>query len=759
MNKWNSIIKLCYIPNLTLGNGNTIKFKTLEEELAFFETYKVKEFNNISYIREQGGSITIPINASEFSKLSPNYLLFKNTDFSDKWYIANITNYLYISPKVTEISYSLDSFLTYQHDIRINKSYTVRRTWSGENSNEIINLPLEDLDCGAEYMITDYVEDDNGSNENYKTGQFFYILLTKPLIKNKNTHNIITGDVKLPDGKGGYKTINNGQNVVLYGYIMNYTCLNSSINKGLFLEDCDLVNALQLIIQLPFGRELFPATLNNIYKEISTKTNPTFGESLPTNSECYEQTNFGFLHKNKNIKGLFNNLCNIINKVSKQVEKGKPKTALGQYLLRYPYSLLQVYDFYNQPDTIKLDSISRNNNINSEYDFINNGLNIHKYGSIGQTPTLAYSIGNYLNNSFIDNYNLATEQGGLTALKSPNMYTIQSTNNLPIINDYLSTFLQANQNQINAQRMNLRDTLQTQINNAGASIQAQATSIALNRAASEYAATQANITSMANRLTSYTSSMAQNNISTAAKNRSAIIEGGLGIGAGVGRVAGGAFTTDGTMVAGGAGEILNSVGGTVSKLGMIQADHINSIIATNANDMIAGTTASGAYATALNTAASIAEANNAQSQAAYGNSIRNANTSYNNEIRALNARTQDARNIPPTLQTMGNNSSLFNILNNRDTIIFTTKTLPESVLERLANFFILNGFLTNKLENTEEIINKLVDKGGLFIQTVNAKVEGQIPTESLMQIRTMLDGGVFIWNKDSYLNYDVIYKM
>ena len=761
MDKWSSIIKLLYIPNFNIGNGNQIKFKTQEEQMQFFESHIISEyvFNDVSYVRTEGGTVRLPINADKFNNNAPNWMMFQNKDFSDKWYFANITDSLYISPEVMDISYSIDYFQTYQFNITLKKSYVARRTWDGTKQNEIINLPMEDLDIGNEYLITDIGEDTNGTSENFTTGQFFYIMLTKPLTTEKSTHNIITGNVILPDGKGGTKTISNGQNMVLYGYIMNYKCLNESINKGLFQKDCDLVNALQLIIQLPYGREMFPSVLNNIYKSISTTTNPNFGQNLPAGCELYEQTNFGWLSTNKTIKGLFDNLCNIINKITKQTTKGKPKSAIGQYLLRYPYSLLQVYDYYNQADTLKLDCLSKNNTLNSEYDFITNGLKIHKYGSIGQTPTLAYSIENYMNNSNISNYVEACNKGGLPTLKAPNMYTIQSNNSLPIINDYLTTFMQSNQNQINAQRLNLRDSLQTQINNAGASLQASSTSIALTHANAVYEATQRNIASMENRFTSFMSSFAQTGIRTAAQTADTMINSAMGgISNATQAVMGGIGGNTAQAISGGLG-VASQYTGMIGKMGTIQADAKANMIAASAQNSIDSVNANASYMIGINTAQNIAEANNAQAQAQYGNSLRASQTSYNNEIRALNARVQDAKNIPANLQTMGNNASLFNILNDRDSIGFVTKTLPETVLKRISEYFILNGFITNKIEDIDLLVKDFTNKSGIYIQTVNCNIEGNVPSDALINIKLMMDGGVFIWNKENYMNYDAIYQL
>lgn len=784
--QWNTTCKLLHIPKYTINCGAEVSFigKTEQQQKEWFESFAVAnlEYTEMSYIRITGGNIRVKGNCDEITAKSPNWLMFQNADFGNKWFYANIVSINYVNAELTDISYTVNSFQTYCLNLEVGsnelKSFVARRTWNKgyDDMKKIAQLPLEDLDVGKDYITCDINYDFNDTDGNYQTEQFYYLLLTKPLLSSGNTHNINTGEKSfsyISNNTEKTFTASNGINSVLYGYIMNYACLNACLNKGLFSEDCSIVNALMFLVQLPFGRSLFPSSLVNDYKKISTETNPSFGESLPETSECYDQGAFGNLQDEVDISYWCSQMLDYHNKQISDTTAYTPyvDTTIGYYLLKYPYSLLEVYDFFNQPNNIAIDSLNKIDpyayiaESQSEHNDNKTKLPLYKYASIGQNPMMVYNIANYMNNG-ISNINTKNTMGNITNVTSSAMETVQASVTLPIISDYLASFLQANQNQINATRTNLRATLQTEMNNAGASLQASGTSIALSRRASELSArTQADnarLLTNAQMRADLANLRAQNEFQQQSYNLEALQ--GLGQFA-TGAVGGAMLGGLGGAVAGGAMGAFNMLSAykgaeMAEKANKVQQQGVRAV--AQANNIATANT----YQAAMQIAMMESQAAMAQAQAAYGNAVRSASTEYHNQIRMLNSRIEDASNVPPSVQSMGNNASLFNTMFNRDMIKFTAKTLPPTVIERLINYWSMYGFLTNQLEKVGDIITR-VGNGtihGIYIMTVNFNVQAQankpIPNDHILNIKALFDGGVHLWepttNNEGFLNFDLI---
>lgn len=754
---WETRVIFCRIPNYALGNGSELWFNTREECDSYFMEKKIAtlEYDKTSYVRLEGGQFRVKKNCDELTNLAPNFVIFKNTNFNNRWIIANIMSLSYISPNVTEVGYATNAWLTWFDLLDLNmQSYIVRRTFSkNDDDKRISQLPFEDLDIGETYLVSDTVFDYNGSGENFNDNQFYYLLMTKPLTKTGSTHSILTGEQtsKLVENDVE-KTITttNGINSILYGYVMNYTCFNACVERGLFSTDCDFVNALQLVLELPFGRDIFPTELVNIYQEISTSSSPDFGATLPATSECYNQEKFGKMYGEVNLTDWGSHLNDYINKCLKddftlEYDNSFNESAISKYLRRYPYSLVEIYDFYNQPLTIAPENVNR---INPYKMFRDRELNVYKFGSIGQNPMLVYGLKGYGNMGTNDKYNQAIESGDSIYNKmNMNLNTIQSTINLPIISNYLSSFLQSNQNQINAQRVNLRDSLQTQINNAGSTMQATALSIAMQQRNAVSAANVQAKNDIANNQTVY--NVMKNNANTELDNTmlsvTATAMGGMAgaIGTGIsGNFMGALGAAAGTGMRYGVGstQAANSYMNAIKNASMTQAS--NNAIANNVK------------AASLQAARNTANAQAAAANANYANTLRSSNTAYTNAMRSLNSRLQDAKNIPDSVQSMGNNASIFNLMTNRDFIKYSTKTLVPEVMERLIDYFVRLGFLTNRNEKLSDIFKRFDSEVGFYIQTLNANIGGNIPTDMLSSIIGMFDSGVHFWRADNYLDYE-----
>lgn len=717
---------------LQINNGATFKpFASKEAQESYFISKQVYKFDKQSYQRLYAGEMNLEINVEVLlAQHNVNYIMYRNSNYSDKWFYANILLVNYVNPNTTKIFYAVDSWQTFMFDVNLQlPSYIERRSWHGknDNENELMQLPFEDLDIGSDYIYTDRAFDNNDSFTNYEKDQFYFILTTEPLKNHKSTH------ITTPEWETKYLGVENGQSVtrsitvkngvnsVLEGYVVNYACLNHMIETDYF-QECTTQNVLQQVLLLPFGRSMFPPNLNNIASDVLGTT--------VTNAEMYLQTNFGGMSNEAEIEDWCAYLNDYINRCIKgdwdftggKVYADVPDSAIGKYLYRYPYSLLEVYDFQNQPTVVQLEQLNRFAQYKPMRDRL---LEIVKFASVGVNPTMTHAIKGYRNSGYrpeqsqIENaiHSLGNEM-------NTNMLTLNSILALPIESDYLMAFLQSNINQIEASKVNALKSLQTNISNAGNSMQAGQTAISLGY---QSATVQAN------------SALANAKISANTQLANAQVSNTVGAIGGIGQSIGTAF--------------INPFAGIMSGIGTGLSAYANNEISQNnysASMNMANNSVNAAYTSAsLN-----ARAAQAQLQAGYANTLRSANTAYANQIRGLNARVQDASNVPDSVQTQGNGGSYFNNLMNRDCVMYSAKAINREPMERLIDYFCRYGFLTNRSEPISSIIAKFEGEVGCYIKTVNATVTGSIPQENLMEIKMMFDNGVFLFDPKFYLQYD-----
>lgn len=757
---WNTKIKFVNIPFYRINDGSELYFKSKALMDNYFLNHVISEydFQKQSYMRVEAGEIKVKVNCDTLLSQCPNFIMFQNSDFNERWFIANILNISYVSPNVSRVQYATHPLYSFWDLLDFSKqSYIVRRTWSGKKDSErdLMELPYEEIDTGESYQILDNIFDFNDTTGNYETEQFYYILMTRELTTGGSTHNIVTGQkqIKYLDGNE-VRTLTsiNGYNSVLYAYVLNFKCLNELLNRGVFGESCSLVNTLQQVSLLPFGRSMFKGNLTNIKNNISIKLSDgsTFsGSSLSADCELYDQSNFGDLYDEKQLKNWCSRLNNYINQSIKNnydldFDDRVTTSAIGKYLYRYPFSLLSSYDGINNEVNYKIEELNRCDEMKPIKD---KSLSLFKYASLGQAPLLAYCFKTYQNTSEYYSYNDLVTLNNIVSSLATNFVSIPVTIQLAIINSYTAAFLQSNQNQINAQRQNMIDTLNVNINNAQSSLQASANIASLqlsssriaNQNASDVAGVNANLQyTMATRDAQTALANAQTDASVAVMNN--------------------AISSVGSLLSKNPGEAISSAGkayyGYAGATEVANRSYQNSM--RNANSQLTASRQIANMSLAANNqiASNTAQSSMIAALTSYANTLRASQIGYTTQIRSLNARLQDTRNIPPTVQSLGNNSSIFNILNNRDCIRFTTKSLPKGVMQRVIDYYVRNGLLTNRNESIDSIFNKFGDEAGFFIQTANANISGYIPQNMLIDIVDEFNSGIYFWKPEHYQNYD-----
>ena len=136
------------------------------------------------------------------------------------------------------------------------------------------------------------------------------------------------------------------------------------------------------------------------------------------------------------------------------------------------------------------------------------------------------------------------------------------------------------------------------------------------------------------------------------------------------------------------------------------------------------------------------------------NSLKNANisatTDYQTTIATINAKYQDAQNIPATAKSLGSDY-LFSCLSNSNSIYFQIKTIAPYYADKLTKYFQMYGYKCN----TREVPNLHTRKSWNYIKMADANIYGNIPQDDLMAIRDIFMCGITLWHTEDVGNYSL----
>lgn len=139
----NSTIKI--LKNCPLDNGynHTIYFEKEAKQSQYFESLTKRTFTDYTYIKE---SKKIRVKAVADSLFDCNYLMYKNTAFTDKWFYAFILDIEYINNNVAEISFEIDIMQTWYFDYKLKQCFVEREHTVTDGIGE--NIIEENLNIG-----------------------------------------------------------------------------------------------------------------------------------------------------------------------------------------------------------------------------------------------------------------------------------------------------------------------------------------------------------------------------------------------------------------------------------------------------------------------------------------------------------------------------------------------------------------------------------------------------------------------------------
>lgn len=132
---------------LQVDESQQLDFANVTAQANYFQSLPKLALLRATYQRENQ---TIAVNFNIEAIRSYNYVMYKNKQYSNKWFYAFITGFEYISNTVTEVAIKTDVFQTYMFDYDIKQSYIKRETVGDDTFGKHI-LP-ENVDYG-DYIL------------------------------------------------------------------------------------------------------------------------------------------------------------------------------------------------------------------------------------------------------------------------------------------------------------------------------------------------------------------------------------------------------------------------------------------------------------------------------------------------------------------------------------------------------------------------------------------------------------------------------
>lgn len=385
--------------------NNVRDFNTLAEQTNYFINKTKYTFDKLTYQRVSAESIKLDIAYDDM--LDVNYMMFKNDSVPGKWFYAFITQYEFISQNVTRVTYQLDVYQTYLFDFKFQTTYVEREHTKRFDADglPVINTLDEGLNYGSDYKIVRSYHIEQASNI------IWAIIVSKVALESIPTFQY-----------GGSKIAGISTPLYFYGVPLNLNGTEPTINGttvdgigslfNLFTTNSDFVGC---IVSMYYTAYIpFPVTLSGNNLNIPVGIDIVHISGHPT---CKFNSHGWGTITNNIVDNVYNSLPSY--------DESK--------LYMYPYSICEITNQKGEVFTLKMENLDVPNGVGGK-----RSLNLKILSSIGVSPKTAIIPMYYLNNTNIYNY---------TDLS----YGIidNDVSDIPIVDDYTASYIQANRNTIN----------------------------------------------------------------------------------------------------------------------------------------------------------------------------------------------------------------------------------------------------------------------------------------------------------------------
>lgn len=135
-------IILCSGVPLDTTYRNTLHFENRETQTSYFISKAKHDFTNQSFQRMRNGKTRLAISID--SAYDCNYIMYRNTGYSDKWFYGFITSVEYVSDNATDVMFTPDVMQTWLFDWSFKQTYVSRATPNSDDYGaNILPEPLQ----------------------------------------------------------------------------------------------------------------------------------------------------------------------------------------------------------------------------------------------------------------------------------------------------------------------------------------------------------------------------------------------------------------------------------------------------------------------------------------------------------------------------------------------------------------------------------------------------------------------------------------
>jgi hypothetical protein len=398
---------------------NTRWFDTVTNQIAYFDSKPiVHSIAEANFQRIEGYNF-IAINKSIDELWNTNYIMFRNTHYNNKWFYAFVTKLEYKNRGVTWVHFQIDVLQTWKFEMDFKPSYVVRehcKLWEADGS-PVINTVDEGLNYGSEY--------DNVSVETFTPYNdiYFLVIVTKALMHDREIEkaNDIYPTINASPQPLNYYVhpfkLDGSDPVVWDGTDAILLSKPTDVLEALYKLDNAVNNVVSLYITDYIGVNLdytdgvltmpLDKFVNISIMDASTEPDTFLTTVFVKEVKAYEPR--------------------IIDKGSKWTGF---ESVTESKLLMFPYTQLILDDFKGNRTTFKTEYINNPN------------LRLMIKGSMGTSNKVSYGFADY-------NY---SANGSMNQLSDESALINNEPNDIPIITDMLSAYLQGNRNSLQNQK-------------------------------------------------------------------------------------------------------------------------------------------------------------------------------------------------------------------------------------------------------------------------------------------------------------------
>ena len=397
---------------------HTRYFSTRSEQNEWFSGRTVVHAMTQANYQRIEGKYMVRVNKHIDDLWQVNYLRFQNSQYSNKWFYAFVTKMEYENKMNTRVYFEVDVFQTWFLDTTFQPSYVVRehRPQFNSDGTPVINTVEEGIDYGSEYDITSIKQVRPSS------GVMFLVIVCKSLMHGTDAKKITPIKNGIPQPLSFYIHPFLADGTVPSSNFEGLSPINTVL-KGIYSQDDAVNNVVALYVTEYIGED--------IVSEGDSGLSLTFNESRFSKASIADDQSENFTTVYVSDLPAYTT-----KRIAFSDDKYKDLASVTETkLLMYPYACIELTDFKGVSQTYKLEYLDEE------------GITLNVMGSLGTSNKVSYGLPFY--NTTLDG------TGDPDKMSLQNAIISNSANDIPILNDYLSAYLQGNRNSLSVQQRSI----------------------------------------------------------------------------------------------------------------------------------------------------------------------------------------------------------------------------------------------------------------------------------------------------------------